>query len=212
MLARVAEGDEQAFAQLVRDYGDTIYSQSLAFVKSVPQAEELTQDIFMKVWRNRAKLTSVDHFENWLFILARNMIFDSFKVKVASPLEFTGAEGGIDLLTPDLQAEQRDTYRLLLKGIEQLPGKRQRVFRMSRLEGMSHEQIAQVLGIHKIMVAQYIVKSRSFLKSYLKEHTDDTIISGHNLELVLKLNFLEPSAYFDSFRGLIESTNRRKRD
>ncbi|MBI2274720.1 MAG: sigma-70 family RNA polymerase sigma factor [Bacteroidetes bacterium] len=64
----------------------------------------------MKVWRNRAKLTSVDHFENWLFILARNMIFDSFKVKVASPLEFTGAEGGVELLTPDLQTEQRDTY------------------------------------------------------------------------------------------------------
>lgn len=83
---------------------------------------------------------------------------------------------------------------------------------MSRLEGMSHEQIAQVLGIHKITVAQYIFKSRSFLKSYLKEHTDDTIITGHNLELVLKLNFLVPSAYFDSFRGLIESANRRKRD
>lgn len=176
LLARVAEGDEQAFAQLVRDYGETIFSQSLAFVKSVPQAEELTQDIFMKVWRNRAKLTQVEHFENWLFILARNMIFDSFKVKVSSTLEFTGAEGGIDLLTPDLHTEQRNTYQLLLKGIEQLPDKRQQVFRMSRLEGMSHEQIAEALGIHKVTVAQYIVKSLSFLKTYLEEHTGDTIL------------------------------------
>lgn len=176
LLARVSEGDEQAFAQLVRDYGDTIFSQSLAFVKSVPQAEELTQDIFMKVWRNRAKLTQVEHFENWLFILARNMIFDSFKVKVSSPLEFTTVEGGIDFLTPDLQAEHRDTYQLLLRGIEALPEKRQQVFRMSRLEGMSHEQIAEALGIHKVTVAQYIVKSLSFLKSYLEEHTSDTIL------------------------------------
>lgn len=174
-LVRVAAGDERAFAQLTRAYGDTIFSQALAFVKSVPQAEELTQDIFMKVWRNREKLTGVENFENWLFILARNLIFDSFKIKVNAPLEFAGSYD-TEFITPDLQAEQRDTYRLLLRGIELLPEKRQQVFRMSRLEGMSHEQIAQTLGIHKITVAQYIVKSLSFLKSYLEEHTGDTIL------------------------------------
>ena len=74
-------------------YGDIIFSQSLAFVKSVPQAEELTQDIFMKVWRNRQKLTQVDNFENWLYILARNLIFDSFKAKVNAPLDFAVNNG-----------------------------------------------------------------------------------------------------------------------
>lgn len=176
LLDAVAEGDEQAFARLVRAFGDTIFSQSLAFVKSVPHAEELTQDIFMKVWRKREMLKEVEHFENWLFILARNMIFDSFKIKINCPLQFAGIEAGVDLMTPDLHAEGRDTYQLLLKGIEQLPEKRQQVFRMSRLEGMSHEQIAQELGIHKVTVAQYIVKSLSFLKSYLEEHTGDTIL------------------------------------
>ncbi len=175
LLALVAEGDENAFARLVREYGDTIFSQSLAFVKSVPQAEELTQDIFMKVWRNRGKLVQVDNFDNWLFILARNLIFDSFKVKVNSPLQFAAPEG-IDLLSPDLVAEERDTYRLLLEGIAMLPEKRQQVFRMSRLEGMSHEQIADALGIHKVTVAQYIVKSLSFLKTYLESHTGDTVL------------------------------------
>ena len=175
LISSVSDGDEYAFAQLVRLYGDTIFSQALAFVKSVPQAEELTQDIFMKVWRNREKLAGVDNFENWLFILARNLIFDSFKVKVNSPLQFAGSSD-TELLTPDLQAEYRDTYQLLLRGIEQLPEKRQQVFRMSRLEGMSHEQIAATLGIHKVTVAQYIVKSLSFLKSYLEEHTGDTIL------------------------------------
>lgn len=175
LLLRVAGGDERAFARLVRQYGDTIFSQSLAFVKSVPQAEELTQDIFMKVWRNRGKLSEVDNFENWLFILARNLIFDSFKAKVNSPPQFAGSND-TELLTPDLQAEHRDTYQLLLRGIEQLPEKRRQVFRMSRLEGMSHEQIAEALGIHKVTVAQYIVKSLSFLKSYLEDHTGDTIL------------------------------------
>ena len=47
---------------------------------------------------------------------------------------------------------------------------------MSRLEGMTHEQISETLGIHKVTVAQYIVKSLNFLKSYLEEHTGDTIL------------------------------------
>jgi RNA polymerase sigma factor (sigma-70 family) len=175
ILKQVAAGEERAFAQLLRIYGDTIFSQTLAFVKSVPQTEELTQDIFMKVWRNRAKLLEVDNFENWLFILARNMIYDSFKIKLSSPLEFTDG-GGTEMLTPDLQTEQRATYQLLFRGIELLPEKRQQVFRMSRLEGMTHQQIADTLGIHKVTVAQYIVMSISFLKSYLQKHTGDTIL------------------------------------
>ncbi len=175
ILLLVAAGDERAFARLLRLYGDTIFSQAMAFVKSVPQAEELTQDIFMRVWRSREKLHEVENFENWLFIIARNLIFDSFKARVNTPLPYAANSLVADLITPDLQTEQRDTYQLLLRGIDQLPEKRRQVFRMSRLEGMSHEQIAQTLGIHKITVAQYIVKSLSFLKTYLEEHTGDAV-------------------------------------
>lgn len=57
-----------------------------------------------------------------------------------------------------------------------MPEKRQQVFRISRLEGMSHEKIAVALGIHKLTVAQYIVKSLSFLKTYLEDHTEDTVL------------------------------------
>jgi len=172
----VAAGDERAFARLLRLYGDTIFSQAMAFVKSVPQAEELTQDIFMRVWRNREKLVEIQNFENWLFIIARNLIFDSFKTQVNRPLQFAGNAPVTDLLTPDLHTEHRDTYQLLLRGIDLLPEKRRQVFRMSRIEGLSHEQIAQALGIHKVTVAQYIVKSLNFLKTYLEEHTGDAIL------------------------------------
>ena len=176
ILRLVAAGDERAFARLLRLFGDTVFSQAIAFVKSAPQAEELTQDIFMRVWRSREKLVEIESFENWLFIISRNLIFDSFKTRVNSPLPFAGSGPHTDMLTPDLQTEHRDTYQLLLRGIDQLPEKRRQVFRMSRLEGMTHEQIAQTLGIHKVTVAQYIVKSLSFLKSFLEEHTGDTIL------------------------------------
>ena len=175
LLAKVAKGDERAFALLVGKYADTIYSHCLAYVKSVERAEELAQDIFFKIWSVRDKLPEVDRFEDYLFILARNTIYRSFRKKVQELVAIT-SEGMETDMVPDLQTEYRNSYQLLLRGIEQLPEKRRQVFRMSRLEGMSHEQISQVLGIHKVTVAQYIVKSLSYLKTYLKEHTGDTIL------------------------------------
>ncbi len=175
LLAKVAKGDERAFALLVDQYADTIYSHCLAYVKSVEKAEELSQDIFLKIWSVRGKLPEVDSFEDYLFVIARNTIYRSFRKKVQELVAITSEEMETDMV-PDLQTEYRDSYQLLLRGIEQLPEKRRRVFRMSRLEGMSHEQISQTLGIHKVTVAQYIVKSLSFLKTYLEAHTGDTIL------------------------------------
>lgn len=180
LLERVAGGEEAAFAELLRGYGDTIFSQAMAYVKNVEQAEELVQDVFLKVWNKKSKLLEVESFENWLFILARNLVFDSFKKKVSVPLVGSLPDGGYDgrqdTLTPDLYTEARESWQLVLKGIDQLPEKRQQVFRMSRLEGMSHKEIAAALNIHEITVAQYIVKSLSFLKTYLEEHGTDTIM------------------------------------
>jgi RNA polymerase sigma-70 factor (ECF subfamily) len=160
---------------LVSWYADTIFSHCLAYVKSVQKAEELSQDIFLKIWSVRAKLPEIERFEDYLFVIARNTIFRSFRKKVQ---ELAAIDGDAEetSLVPDLQTEYRDSYQLLLRGIEQLPEKRRQVFRMSRLEGMSHEQISQALNIHKVTVAQYIVKSLSFLKSYLEEHTGDAIL------------------------------------
>ena len=63
-----------------------------------------------------------------------------------------------------------------MTGISLLPEKRQQVFRMSRLDGLTHEQIAERLGMHKDTVAQYIVKAVAFLRSYLQEHLGDSLL------------------------------------
>ncbi len=176
LLERVAGGEELAFAELLRGYGDTIFSQAMAYVRSVEQAEELTQDVFLRVWKNREKLVEVENFENWLFIVARNLVFEKFKVKLKEPLLQTIPSGfaeATELDTPDLLVEGKETHRLSLAGIALLPEKRQQVFRMSREEGLNSREIAERLGIDESTVRHYIIKSLSFLKSYLN-HTAPT--------------------------------------
>jgi len=175
LLERIGKGDQRAFARMVQSYWNTIYSQSLAYLKSAPRAEEVTQDIFMKIWNTREKLAGVRQLDNYLFIIARNQIVNETRRRidiVYGQLDEQIAHSS----SPDLQTEYRESYQLLLKGIEQLPEKRRQVFKMSRLEGLGNEEIAARLGIHKDTVYQYLVKSLLFLRTYMQEHMDKTLL------------------------------------
>jgi len=150
----IAEGDEKAFADLIRLYWKNIYAHALSWMRSAEEAEELTQDIFLKVWHSRGQLAGVENFENWLFIVSRNTIVSAVRKKLSRPSFLQQQEQEENSLRPDLLSENRQHYQVLLNGIGLLPEKRQQVFRMSRLEGLTHEQIAERLGIHKDTVAQ----------------------------------------------------------
>lgn len=176
LLLQIAEGDEKALAGLVRLYWKNIYAHALSWMKSAEEAEELTQDIFLKVWHSRGQISKVDNFENWLFIISRNTIVSAVRKKLSQPNFLREQEMEENALRPDHLLENRQHYQVLLTGISLLPAKRQQVFRMSRLEGLTHEQIAEQLGIHKDTVAQYIVKAVIFLKSYLQEHIGNSLL------------------------------------
>jgi RNA polymerase sigma-70 factor (ECF subfamily) len=176
LLLKVTEGDEQALATIVRLYWKNIYGHALTWIRSAEEAEELTQDIFLKVWNSRSQLGEIENFENWLFIISRNTILSAVRKKLNKPSFVEQQEQEENSLRPDHWSEHRQHYQVLLDGISLLPDRRQQVFRMSRLEGLTHEQIAERLGMHKDTVAQYIVKAVAFLKIYLQEHIGDSLL------------------------------------
>lgn len=175
LLRQLAEGDEEALAALVRLHWRNVYAQALLWIKSTEEAEEVTQDIFLKLWNTREQVGGIVHFENWLFIVSRNAILSTVRKKLSRPTFVQEQEEEGHSLRPDRITEHREQYQVLLTGVSLLPEKRQQVFRMSRFEGLTHEEIAERLGIHKDTVAQYIVKAVAFLKSYLQEHTDSSV-------------------------------------
>ena len=175
-MYRVAYGDERAFAELIRVHWKHVYSHALAWLRSASEAEELTQDVFVRVWAARAKLEEVDHFDSWLFIIARNTILSGVRKKLSRPDFVAEQDMAEKALRPDERLESRQYYEYLMKGIALLPERRQQVFRLSRLEGLTHSQIAEQLGMHKDTVAQYIVKALAFLRGYLQEHLGDSLL------------------------------------
>lgn len=178
LLLLVSEGDQSAYQFLFHHYWDAIYSTALMFTKSPELSEDLSQDIFARIWLKREKLAEVEQFDGYLFITARNLIFDHLRKKVFS--------GGYDdyfqeyfrdaALSPDQKLEFKEFEKSVQQAIEELPAQQQAAFRLSRFQGLSHEEIARQMGISKATVKSYIVRSIVTLRKILNHHPENPMI------------------------------------
>jgi RNA polymerase sigma-70 factor (ECF subfamily) len=170
-LAQIVEDDQEAFARLLRLFWNKVYTQALTYLKSSHIAQELTQDVFLKVWTNRSKLAEVNNFSGYLFVMTRNEIISQLRKKESEATEPGDSLEEVEWI-PDRQMEYKQSYATILKGIELLPPARQNVFKMSRLEGKTYDEIAMEMNISRNGVKDHVVKSLLFLRNYLRLHSD----------------------------------------
>ncbi|HVK49795.1 MAG TPA: RNA polymerase sigma-70 factor [Pseudobacter sp.] len=168
----IAAGDTVAFHRLVDEYWKKVYGHAMSYMKSPRNAQELTQDVFVKLWQQRAQLTDIEHFKSYLFILSRNQIISAIRKKLRETTLDEDFDIPEDLSQPDRQLQYKEVVQWINKGIEALPPMRQQVFRMSRMQGMTHEEIAEQLGIARNTVKQHIVLALNSLREYLRQYTD----------------------------------------
>ncbi len=147
-VARVASGDAVALQELYERYGRVIYSFAYRLTHDATLAEECVQDVFVTLWRRaadfdptRAKLTT------WLFVVARNRAIELGRQKNRRPelrddLEPVGrAPDPADLVTI------ADESQRVAEAMAELPEEQLAVLRLSYFDGLSHSEIAEVIGI-----------------------------------------------------------------
>ncbi len=176
LISRVAASDERAFGTLVNRYWQAVYEHAITYLKSSALAEETTLDVFEKVWRKREKLGEVESFKDWLFIVGRNEFVSRLRKKIAEQPEPGSLEWWVEEVNvPGQSLELRELSQLIEAGIERLKPHQKEIFRMSREEGLTYEQIAQRLGLSKHTVKGHLVNTLNFLRQFLKERTGITI-------------------------------------
>ncbi|MBS1563717.1 MAG: RNA polymerase sigma-70 factor [Bacteroidetes bacterium] len=169
LLERIAAGDEAAFGELLEFYRNRVYSHALAYVKRSTEAEDMVQDIFVRVWVYRARLVDVKDFADYLFILSRNQLLSAMRRRVQE----MGQEIPEDILRepddPDVLLLKQDLAQQLHKAVAMLPPQQQAVFTLSRFEHLSQDEIAEKLGISKRTVKFHMGEALKFLRKYLRE-------------------------------------------
>ena len=176
-MAKLAEGDEDAFRELYLNYFDRLYSAALAYTKVHEQAEDVCQQVFLKIWEKRSSLIKVDSLENYLFVIARNSIFSQFARLATQQKHIEHIrelfEEGSD--NPEESLINKQESGMLEMAVGQLSPRQQQAYRLSREKGLSYEGIARIMNITKPTVREHLVHSVHSIREYLQAHRDHFI-------------------------------------
>lgn len=173
-VSAAATGDRQAFERLYRRHAGRVYSLCLRMTASVSRAEELTQDVFVRVWEKLPLFRGESAFTTWMHSVAVNVVLSAKKTEA---LDFgrraeQGGEGDEETEAwdaagaPDgvvFSGERIDLER----AIARLPAGARRVFVLHDVEGYKHEELAGMLGITAGGSKAQLHRARSLLRKAL---------------------------------------------
>jgi len=184
LLHQVAQGNQEAFADLFQAYHQPLAEYVFRVTESMEMTEDIIQDVFIKIWLKRETLPELNSFTNYLFILSRNHTFRCLRKKATDHQRNITWGEQFEATTdhPD-DDNEGNTYRALIDAaIAQLPPQQQKVYFLSRHEGMKHAEIAAQLGIS-------VETSKKHMKLALRSITD--YVHGH-MDTVILLILLTP--------------------
>ena len=162
--------DIGAFEHLFEIYGKRLYHFALGYLKSESEAEELVQEVFTKIWENRAGLRSELSFRSYIFTIAFNIIRKSFikKSRFKTYIESAHIKEDFDINTAN-QVDYQSLMEYLKKLANKLPTRRKEVFIKSRFEGLSIKQIAEEMDISPKTVENQLTEALKFIRLNLRE-------------------------------------------
>ena len=169
LLRQVALGDEKAFRMLFDEYKDRFYSVSLKMTGNSDLAQEMVQDIFVKIWKNRATLPDIQNPDAYLLTALYRQIFKYYKkLALERKLLRVIAESPAFQNITDETVLARESERLINEAISKLPQQRQLVFRLSKQDGLTRDQVAEKLNISPHTVRNHMAEAIKFIRAYLK--------------------------------------------
>ena len=172
MLAQ--KGDQQAFAQLVRRHSDRVFRLAVSILgrEFIPEAEDVTQEVFLKVHHAIASFRGEAEFSSWIYRITFNRAVNlKQRVRFRSPHvdeavlnQMFSREPG-----PDRYFEERQSEQALAECIGSLPEVYQSALRLHYWLGAGIEELAELLGVPGNTAKSYLYRSRQLLKAMLQE-------------------------------------------
>jgi RNA polymerase sigma-70 factor (family 1) len=167
LIVQFNQGDTEAFTAIYNRYYSTLYYFVKRFVPEREDAEDLTADVFVKLWKLRANLQTIKNIEAFLYITARNACLDFLRHIQRQNMRQKDLIYAL-LQEPEEGVLDEDVKTLVLQTIhaeiEKLPRSTRNVFKMAYLEGMSNSAIAAALDINNQSVRNYKLRAVKLLR------------------------------------------------
>lgn len=163
--------NQKEFLNLVMPFKDKVFRFSKRLLVSTEEAEDATQELYLKLWKNREKISSYKNVEAFAMTMAKNYCFDRLKSKQASNLSLVHSnykEKGTSL---DKKTDLNDSVSIVHQLIEKLPEQQRMIIQLRDVEQYEYEEIGKMLDVKQTAVRVALSRARKTIREQLiKQH------------------------------------------
>jgi RNA polymerase sigma-70 factor (family 1) len=164
MKEKIAGGDQQAFRQLFNLYSKKLTVFATSIVKSSDAAREIVDEVFIKIWRNKATITNIQNLTVYLYTATKNTSLNYLssraKLNITEPFDFFAVQLA-DEQCPEKKMITSELLKKIHAAIESLPPRCKMVFKLVREDGLSYKEVGEILNISpKTVDAQMVIAVR----------------------------------------------------
>ena len=171
LISRIKEGDESAFRIVFDLYSSKLYAFSYRFLKEKEPCQEVVQDVFLNLWINRAKLDTQYPIAPYLYTITRRLTLNVLRHVATSQSAMNKMWLNVKKVSNETEQEVflDDLSRFTEQVLSKMPKQQQLIFRMSRHQELSYDEIAEELNISRNTVKNHLVAALKTLRTQLNK-------------------------------------------
>jgi len=168
LIEKIRAGDALAFKHLFFTYCSPLLNFTRRYVKDLPTAENIVQDIFCYVWMNREQLDASANIKTYLFTAVRNQSLKHIRhINVVRQNEHELLSLAIQVKNPEELFQEKELAHSMQQAIASLPEKRRLIFTMNRFDQLTYAEIATILHISIKTVETQMGRALKSLREHL---------------------------------------------
>ncbi len=178
LMARIKKGDEKAFELLLARHQRSVYNLALRFLNNSDDAVDITQDVFIRIYRASQTYTPDAKFTTWLYTIVKNLCFNVLRARKSAEIVSMHNE-----FMPELPAKEehpaeriarQETREIVIRAINCLPENMKMAVILSKYHGLPYDEIAAIMGCTVTAVKLRIYRAKNILAKELSGLKQET--------------------------------------
>jgi RNA polymerase sigma-70 factor (ECF subfamily) len=180
LIEKLRQGDEAAFREIVETWKNLVYNTALGILQNAEDSEDVTQEVFVQVFESIKTFKAESKLSTWLYRITVSKALDHLrrkkrKKRFAYIQSLFGAGGETVIETPDfnhpgIALDNKERAAILFKAIDQLPENQKIAFTLHKVEGLSYQEISDVMKTSVSSVESLMHRAKNNLKKLLHDH------------------------------------------
>ncbi|MCF6348366.1 MAG: sigma-70 family RNA polymerase sigma factor [Flavobacteriaceae bacterium] len=162
--SKLIKGDISALEEVYRLHYKKVYHVIRKYINDDSLIDDITQEVFLRLWRNKDSISTQIPIEQQLFTLTKNLVFNHFRKKTNELKFLTQYKVNNNHNITNDEDDKNKQLKKINDLVDKLPKKQQEVFKMYRFQGLTYEEIAQILNVSKNTVSSHLSTAMSFIK------------------------------------------------